>query len=207
MAEQDNTFDRSEEDDEFGLPEVSYEPINRDAPAGSFENEHRYYADDEASDNQKKIWLTVGFIILFLGIIGAVVYFVAFHDAAPEPKEQLVSEIVSEPEPEPEPVEEVVVEETPEVTSTTYTDVTTISSATGRSYIVVGSFVDEDLARDFSEKLLQAEGIGSVIIEPFGKTSLLHRVAVTDYESFQEAMEQVENHRTTYGPETWVLKY
>lgn len=206
MAEQDNTFDRSEEDDEFGLPEVSYEPINRDVPAASFEND-RYYADDEASDNQKKIWLTVGFIVLFLGIIGAVVYFVAFHDTAPEPKEQLVSDIVSEPEPEPEPVEEVVVEETPEVTSTTYSDVTTISSPTGRSYIVVGSFVDEDLARDYSEKLLQAEGIGSVIIEPFGKTSLLHRVAVADYESFQEAMEQVENHRTTYGPETWVLKY
>ena len=203
MAEQDNTFDRSEEDDEFGLPEVSYEPIDRENPP-SYEDEHRYYADDGASDNQKRIWLTIAFIVLFIGIIGTVVYFVAFNDKAPAPQEKPV-EVVKEPEPEPEPEPVEVVEETPAPAS--YSDVTTISSPTGRSYIVVGSFVDEDLARDYSEKLLEAEGIGSVIIEPFGKTSLLHRVAVADYESFQEAMEEVENHRTKYGPETWVLKY
>jgi len=207
MAEQDNMFNRSDNDDEFGLPEVSYEPIDRENANPPLEEEHRYYADDEADDNRKKIWLTIGFLILFLGIIGTVVYFVAFHKSAP-PQEQLVSDIVSEPEPEPEPepVEEVV-EETPEVTSNTYDEVTTISSPTGRSYIIIGSFVDEDLARDFGEKLLLEQGVGTVIIEPFGKTSLLHRVAVADYASFQEAMMEVENHRTTYGPETWVLKY
>jgi hypothetical protein len=120
----------------------------------------------------------------------------------------LVSDVVNEPEPEPEPepVEEVV-EETPEVTVNTYTEITTISLPTGRSYIVIGSFVDEDLARDFGNKLLQEQGVGTVIIEPFGKTPLLHRVAVADYPSFQEAMVEVENYRTTYGPETWVLKY
>ena len=206
MAEQDNTFDRSDEDDEFGLPEVSYEPIDREN-SPSYEDEHRYYADDEASDNQKKIWLTISFIVVFLGIIGAVVYFVAFHDKAPAPQQQIVSDVVKEPEPEPETEPVEVVEATPEVNTAAYTDVTTISSPTGRSYIVVGSFVDEDLARDYSDKLLKDQGTGSVIIEPFGKTSLLHRVAVADYENFQEAMEQVENHRTTYGPETWVLKY
>lgn len=207
MAEQDNTFNRSDNDDEFGLPEVSYEPIDRENAHPSLEAEHRYYADDEADDNRKKIWLTLGFLLLFLGLIGTVVYFVAFHKSDP-PQEQLVPDIVSEPEPEPEPepVEEVV-EEAPETTSNTYAEVSTISSPTGRSYIIIGSFVDEDLARDFGEKLLKEQGVGTVIIEPFGKTSLLHRVAIADYASFQEAMMEVENHRTTYGSETWVLKY
>ncbi len=209
MAEQDNPFNRSEEDDDFGLPEVSYDPIDRENTNPSDEDEHRYYSDEDAEDNKKKIWLTIGFLLLFLGIIGTVVYFVAFRDNTPPPQEQLVSDIINEPEPEPEPEPEIVEEvvEEPETTASTYADVTTISSATGRSYIVVGSFVDEDLARDFSEKLLQEQGIGSVIIEPFGKTSLLHRVAVADYASFDEAMMEVENYRTTYGPETWVLKY
>lgn len=208
MAEQDNTFNRPDNDDEFGLPEVSYEPIDRENANPPLEDEHRYYADEDADDNRKKILLTIVFLILFLGIIGTVVYFVAFHNKSAPPQEQLVSDIVSEPEPEPEPepVEEVV-EETPEVTFNTYNEVTTISSPTGRSYIIIGSFVDEDLARDFGEKLLQEQGVGTVIIEPFGKTSLLHRVAIADYANFQEAMMEVENHRTTYGPETWVLKY
>lgn len=207
MAEQDNTYNRSNDDDEFGLPEVSYEPIDRENANSPLEDEPEYYTDKEPEEsNQKKIWLIIGLIVLILGVIGTIVYFVAFHEESEPPQEQMVSDIVTEPEPEPEPVEEIV-EETPEVLATTYNNITTISSPTGRSYIIVASFVDEDLANDFGQKLLNEQGVGTIIIEPFGKTSLLHRVAIADYANFQEAMIEVENYKTTYGPETWVLKY
>ncbi len=202
--EQEHPFENN--DDEFGIPEVSYDPIDRENLGTSpFETHH--FPDEQADDNKKKIWLTISLLVLFLGIIGAIVYFVGFHDSKP-PKTP-VSNMVKEPaQPvkEPEVVEEVEPALAEPVPTNTYSEITTISTRTGRSYIIVGSFVDEDLARDFSNKLI-AGGKGSVIIEPFGKTSLLHRVAIAHYSSFQEALANVDQYRSTFGPETWVLKY
>jgi len=83
-----------------------------------------------------------------------------------------------------------------------------LNGETGHSYVIVGSIVDFSLVRDFSYRLQEREFVDTIyIIKPFGKTSLLYRVAIDRFLSFEEAMNKVEDYRVKYGPETWVLKY
>jgi hypothetical protein len=59
---------------------------------------------------------------------------------------------------------------------------------------------------DYSQELLQ-QGIGSRILAPTDRAPLMHRVAVADFENFEQAMNEVALFRDKYGDQTWVLKY
>ncbi len=79
-----------------------------------------------------------------------------------------------------------------------------ITEPTGRYYVVVNSFVDEDLAMDYGETLAE-QGIGSMILGPGpGK---FHRLALSDHESWNEAQVEADNMKSEYSDELWVLKY
>ncbi len=83
--------------------------------------------------------------------------------------------------------------------------VETISSPTGRYYVIVSSSVDGDLAMDYASKLAK-EGVSVKVLKPPADSKVYHRVAVADYGS----SEQAENAKVsfgTYGEGVWVLKY
>lgn len=210
----------AEEQNEFGLPETHYEPIERDEDdIPSFEAP-AYYEDEEEQPNYTP-WV-VGGIIGLLVIIGAVTYLLFFDgmdqistlfgDKEPEPVVQQQEISTPEPaapvfeEPAPEPVEEPVAETTPANPLAPYQDISTISAPTGMSYIVIASFVDGDMANDLAQKMLKG-GVGVKIIAPSQRSPLQHRVVVAEYPTFQEAMQQIASFRSEYGEKAWVLKY
>ena len=125
---------------------------------------------------------------------------------------------------EPEPakiVEEPVVEDTtsyvvekpvevvePEVVEPVEPEigtVNTLSSRTGRSYVVVGSFFDPDMAQDYAEELAE-DGISAYVIPPFGK-SKFNRVAIEETASFAEASTRATELAGQFKETPWPLKY
>lgn len=91
-------------------------------------------------------------------------------------------------------------EATPEIGT-----VETISSRTGRYYVVVASAVDGDLAMDYANKLIQ-DGYNVKIIQPYGNV-IFHRVAIRDLDSWAEAANVANDLKGQYGEGVWVKKY
>ena len=79
-----------------------------------------------------------------------------------------------------------------------------ITERTGRYYVVVGSFVDGDLANDYGNDLA-AKGSGIMILSPPDKG--FYRVALSDYSSWTEAQTNANGLKGDYGENVWVLKY
>ena len=80
-----------------------------------------------------------------------------------------------------------------------------ISSATGRSYVIVSSSLDGDLAMDYANKL-SSEGTSTKVIEPYGNNKF-YRVSVANYESYDQAVAAAPSMSTAESREVWVLKY
>lgn len=83
--------------------------------------------------------------------------------------------------------------------------VETISSRTGRYYVVVASAIDGDLAMDYANKLTR-DGYNVKIIAPYGKT-MFHRVAVKDLDTWDNAQSAANELKPDYGNGVWVIKY
>ncbi|MGD1891151.1 MAG: hypothetical protein ACFB15_11225 [Cyclobacteriaceae bacterium] len=214
MENREETGYHLEDTDDFGLPESDFHPIDREEEMPPQFEEPRYYVEEE--DESGKGWIIAAVIGLIV-LVGLAVYLFLFNGmdqvaswfGEEEPVEQV---IVATPEPEPvieepvveEPViEEPVVEEYP---LAPYTGIERISAPTGRTFVVVASFVDYDLAMDYARQL-EAQGIGSKILDPTSRAPLIHRVAVSDFETFTEGSENIDNYRAEYGENTWILKY
>ena len=224
MEEKEKPSYYLEDTEDFGLPKPDYEPIEReegDVPP-AFE-EPTYYTEEQGVEKEKnQEGIVTAAIIGLLVLVGLAVYLFGFGGkeevaswfGSEKKAPKLSSAPASEPEPEPAVVykepEPEVVEETvaPETISSpgSYADIEAITAPTGRSYIIIGSFVDEDLARDFGNKLMQ-NGTGIRILSPTTRAPLLHRVAVADFNSFKDALTQIEDYKLNYGESAWVLKY
>jgi|GEM_PF-1365573 hypothetical protein len=150
-------------------------------------------------DTAAPIIITLSIIIL---IAVALIYFFFLREPEKEPVVQkpvkdTTSYVVEKPvEPEPEVIEPA---------EPTVGVVNTLNSRTGRSYVVVGSFFDEDLAKDYAEKLSK-DGTNAYIIPPFGK-SKFNRVAIEETESFAAASTRATELSGQYKEQPWPLKY
>lgn len=80
-----------------------------------------------------------------------------------------------------------------------------LSERTGRSYVIIASFFDEDMATDYSEELA-SNGVGTSIIPPF-KDSKFYRVAIAEFASYGEAAGALGQFKGTYGDGVWALRY
>ena len=80
-----------------------------------------------------------------------------------------------------------------------------LTERTGNTYVIVGSFVDEDIAADFANKLA-SEGKSPSIIPPFGN-GLFHRVAIAGFPTIASAQQNLDSFKPDYGEDVWVLKY
>lgn len=81
----------------------------------------------------------------------------------------------------------------------------TVSSSTGRFYVIVSSSLDDDLAMDFASQLAK-EGNSVKIIEHDDGKHLYYRVSLGDYVTLEEATIASVS-LSTVGKGVWVLKY
>jgi len=123
-----------------------------------------------------------------------------------EVKKEVKKEII------PEPVIEEVIE--PEV-KTDPPELKSVLQAIGaisvkgqpldKYYLIVASFLDNDLAFDYAEKLILS-GSNVIIIPPFS-TSKLTRVALLEYETLEKANIGLDKYKDEFDDKLWVLKY
>ncbi|WP_194775604.1 SPOR domain-containing protein [Pararhodonellum marinum] len=134
-----------------------------------------------------------------------------------EPENAITEDASSPLAEEAEPADAIQPETSsaPEVTSSVVPDRETAArgsqteitsrSSTPRFFLVVGSFIDEDLALDHSKKL-NAEGKNTFMIHPAGSGNY-YRLAVGQFDTFQKASAEIPNYQANYKDNLWVLKY
>ena len=134
-----------------------------------------------------------------------------------EVKKEVKKEIIPEPVIEPEVIEPEVIE--PEViepeVKTDPPELKSVLQAIGaisvkgqpldKYYLIVASFLDNDLAFDYAEKLILS-GSNVIIIPPFS-TSKLTRVALLEYETLDKANIGLDKYKDEFDDKLWVLKY
>ncbi|MEM8895105.1 MAG: SPOR domain-containing protein [Bacteroidota bacterium] len=84
-------------------------------------------------------------------------------------------------------------------------DFQVLPERTGRSYVIIASFFDEDMATDYSEEL-SSNGVSTSIIPPF-KDSKFYRVAIAEFATYGDAAGALSQFRGTYGDDVWALRY
>lgn len=213
-------YEKSEEESKAS-EETSFEytsdpePEDEHVGFGEFEEEHtptyRYTHEEERRKSSTGL-------IVFLSILGFLIVMVViywFFIRTPGPQRQVqpgVSQqetedtrpsepVVEEPVDEPEPV---IMDDAPPQTATGAFE--TINASTGRYYIVLNSFFDEDLASDYA-KQLAGQGINSYILSSPDRKGFNRVVIDRDFGTWNEAENLMNEMKGTFGDDIWVLKY
>lgn len=223
MSEKDssNKNDPSNGDEDFGLPKVKFTPIGpeKKVPAEkTVEPEIMAGTTAKKDNSEKKIEDTDreekkgnGFLILLLLLIvtlglGSLYYFGVF-DSNQVPPQTDVPTLTETVPPQPPVVES---EDTangidePEVFENVLSEITG-RAASPRYFVVVGSFIDDDLAKDYSAKLNKS-GNPTFLIHPYGEKAF-YRLAVAQYDNVTQALEVMEDQQGNFEENLWVLKY
>ncbi|UXX79292.1 SPOR domain-containing protein [Reichenbachiella carrageenanivorans] len=209
----------SEEDDSiFDTDGMSFDDEKSDfeeTDTPSLPPTYKPYSYEESSGGFTKV-IVIG--VLIISIIGGAFYYFSLEDG---PKKVAKKEVPKKTVKKPvaKPVEEVKVEEepvvkeekpvvnTPAPTAATANpgEIVQVTARTSRSYVVIASFVDQDLAMDYATELSN-EGNGVKIIHPYGK-SKRYRVSVADFASYGDAASQLGDFKGQYGDDVWALQY
>ncbi|MBL6449979.1 hypothetical protein JMN32_26940 [Fulvivirga sp. 29W222] len=260
----DSNDDFNEADDSFGLPDVDYEPLDRDEdiqddssqedqsstiepePEPEHTETEDAYTQEEESDvyassseephveeestyvpgsytppkDNSMLPKILGLVFVLL-LAGAAIWWFGFHQPAIEAEQRAKLEQQKRIEEQKQREEEAqrererlereraqreeearlaAQEAEPKIGT-----IETISSRTGRYYVVIASAIDEDLAMDHAKKLSN-EGANISIIKPFG-SSKFHRIAVESHDTWAGAEASATDLRGQYGDDVWVIKY
>ena len=83
----------------------------------------------------------------------------------------------------------------------------TITEPTRRYYIVIESFVDQDLAADLGNKMA-ADGVSTAMLSPkAGKKKLYRLTLQQSFEGWRVAQAEADKLKAEYGDDLWVLRY
>ena len=123
-----------------------------------------------------------------------------------EVKNEVKKEIIPEPVIE-EVIEPEVKTDPPELESVPKTIgvISEISRPLDKYYLVVASFLDNDLAFDYAEKLILS-GSNVIIILDF-HVRYFTRVALLEYETLDKAKFGLDKYKDEFDEQLWVLKY
>lgn len=80
-----------------------------------------------------------------------------------------------------------------------------IDARTGRYYIIVSSSIDEDLAKDYAEKLAKEGNIAKIIRHETDQ-HIFYRISLADFDSKEQADAALPNF-SGYREDVWVLPY
>lgn len=229
MAEEgfDNRKETSDPDEDYGLPKIEIKPIQKAAstqeqklaaasvgstaePAKSTAAQEKQArkepaVDTPAAEPEKSYSGWVMILVLAGILVGGWFYYDYSSGERPEAdkKEAIVEEQVPTPTPAA-PVEEAVELPQEEVETFTLTEVKSRIDRP-RYFLVVASFIDEDLAKDRAEEL-HAKEMNTFLVYPYGDIAY-YRLAIGQYESFALAAEDIEKVKGDFKENLWVLKY
>jgi len=220
MAEKDssNKNDPSNGDEDFGLPKVKFTPIGPEKNV-SEENsvkpeiKKEKPAIKESKDSDKEEKKGNGFLIILLLLIIALglgsLYYFGFFESTKVPTQADVptpieNEVTSPPIVESDEDDDATGVTENDVSQNVLTEITS-RAATPRYFVVVGSFIDNDLAKDYSAKLNKL-GNPTFLIHPYGDIAY-YRLAVAQYDNVTQALEVMEDKQGSFKENLWVLKY
>lgn len=183
-------------------------------PDDVVEEEYRstYYEDNYGRKRSPVGWiLLIVFIVLAL-IVG--LFWWLNKDEEPvvveKPKPTVTTPATEEPEPIETPKTEALEDRAQQEKALRYTptgsgEVTRLSTATNKYYVVVASAIDDDLLMDYARKLTD-QGRNVTILEPRGSTKF-HRLAIAGFESLNDAALAAEQNKAEFGQGVWVKRY
>lgn len=170
------------------------------------------YSDPQSRNSFTRI-VVIGTAVI--AILGFALYFAFFRTGGaelaekpkqeqpkPKPKPQPKKEDPKPADPEPETKQ---VKPDPQPLTADAGEITKLSAKTGQAYVIIGSFVDEDLAGDYAGELA-GTGKSPIIIPPFDDHRF-YRVAIASYGSFADANNAVDGYKGEYGDDVWALRY
>lgn len=194
------------------------EPQDEETAAEETSDDNQFYQPSSYQDESPAIWPKVLGILLVIIIAGGAVWYFAIQrpkTLAAEAKQRELLAIQEQArrkeaerlaeqrrlEQESQKADSVVAVAKP-VAGT----IETLSSRSGRYYVVVASSIDGDLIMDYAKKL-SAKGATLKIIPPFGKTKF-HRLSVSDADTYANAQAAADGMKGgEYGSNVWVVKY
>ena len=123
-----------------------------------------------------------------------------------EVKKEVKKEIIPEPVIE-EVIEPEVKTDPPELESAPKAigAISEISQPLDKYYLIVASFLDNDLAFDYAKKLILSRS--NVIIILDFHVRYFTRVALLEYETLDEANVGLDKYKDEFDEQLWVLKY
>ncbi len=204
---------RKEKNSDFGLPQADFKPITG------------------GGSKWLKITAIIGGIVLAIGT--GVVYWFLYHSPASPSKETpprhegyesevpkadvdfIDNDASAKQDAQTHEVDkglEALEEEgetkafnTPLTTTPEKGIITKVNTPRGCYYVIVGSFIDDDLASDYANRLA-TQGANITIIAP-APGKYFYSVAVDQADSFDDANKKLKELKDTYGPDIWVMKY
>jgi flagellar basal body-associated protein FliL len=230
FSEKDNPQEGNNSDDNFGLPEIEYKPLeSQEGKSESSSEEEQSNADDSESAERKYAYepepepksnapiiiaIIIGLVVLVAGYLIYQYVIVPQSEKAKQEefakqeaarlKREEAARLAKEKE-EAERAKLAQQQAEAEKPAPAVGTIETLTDRTGRYYIVITSDLDDDLIMDYAKKL-SADGTSSKIIPPFGK-SQFHRLAIGDYDTFANAQTNADELKAKYGNSVWVLKY
>ncbi|MGY8979069.1 MAG: hypothetical protein ACKVLJ_13030 [Cytophagales bacterium] len=163
-------------------------------------------------------------LLLFASVIGITFYFfpssLLYMTEDPKPTTSMLGDSVIKAEVKkevkkeiiPEPVIEEVIEpevktDPPELESAPKAigAISEISQPLDKYYLILASFLDNDLAFDYAEKLILS-GSNVIIILDF-HVRYFTRVALLEYETLDKANVGLDKYKDEFDEQLWVLKY
>jgi hypothetical protein len=220
MANTDDTNKNSNDEDNFGLPDIEYKPLDQlDSPNSSEESvrenentsrETPVYEEEEEESGTGRI---IGWIVVLVVLVGA---FLAYRYVyVPKKEKEKLERLAKEKEEVRQKAvtdslarvaeDERLKREAEANAKPTVGAIETLEQRTGHYFVIISSSVDGDLAMDRARKLSE-KGISSKIIPPFGKWKF-YRLGIGDFDSFASAQSSADASKSEYGDALWVMKY
>lgn len=171
---------------------------------------------DTDSNSKGKFTKTVIIGTIAFAVIAIVLWLAWGGGEEAQPKKPVAQKVekkapppaVKETPKETQPVEQKPApqeKQTAQPNNTTPGEITVLSQRTGKSYVVIGSFFDGDMANDYAKELAD-EGKSPLVIPPF-KDYRFYRVAIAEFDNFKDAQASVDTYQNEYGQEVWPLRY
>lgn len=224
-ANDQNNENNSE--DNFGLPDIEYKPLDTETtgepetesvpePKEETVRESYTYTPQEESKSNAPIIIAV--VIGLVLIVGAfLIYQYVYKPKAEKEKRELAEKLAAEKKQREEEAARLALEKEEAERKRLEAEAAanakpavgtfeTLTSRTGRYYVVVASAVDGDLVTDYAKKL-SAKGTSSKIIPPFGKWKFYRLTINGDFDSYAAAQTSADSSKPEFGEGAWVIKY
>jgi hypothetical protein len=172
-----------------------------------FKPQYGQYLDNGKSNKSKLTKIIIIGVVLFAVVASVFLYFDKMASKKVKPVAKVEKPVAKEPVAEVvEPVVEAPKEVKKAVANTVAAgEIIKLDQATGKTYVIIASFFDDDMAMDYANKL-SAQGKSPYIIPPF-KDHRYYRVAIAEYNTFADASGNLEGFKQEYATEVWPLKY